>query len=103
MSAFVFDADPEYPPPGLENAVYAIGNFDGVHLGHQAVLAQTVAFAKALGAPSAILTFEPHPADYFAGRSVVFRLTSAPVKIGVFERLGLDGAVVLLSTPRSHP
>ena len=95
MSAFVFDVDPEYPPPGLENAVYAIGNFDGVHLGHQAVLAQTVALAKALGAPSAILTFEPHPADYFAGRSVVFRLTSAPVKIGVFERLGLNGAVVL--------
>jgi riboflavin kinase / FMN adenylyltransferase len=95
VSAFVFAADPNHPPSGLENAVYAIGNFDGVHLGHQAVIARTRALAKARGAPAAILTFEPHPADYFAERSVVFRLTSPRVKSGVFEQLGLNGAVVL--------
>ena len=61
--------------PGLAGAVYAIGNFDGVHLGHAAVIARTRALAAARGAPSAVLTFEPHPADYFAGRPVVFRLT----------------------------
>ena len=95
MSAFLFAADPLRPPPGLENAVYAIGNFDGVHVGHQAVLARTIALAKLNRVPSAILTFEPHSADYFAKRSVVFRLTSARAKFGLFDHFGLDGAVVL--------
>ncbi len=80
---------------GLERAVYAIGNFDGVHRGHAAVLARTNAVAEARGAPSAVLTFEPHPADYFAGRPVVFRLTPFAVKARALQSLGLDGAVVL--------
>ena len=74
-NGFVLATDPTRPPPGLEGAVYAIGNFDGLHLGHQAVLERAVALARARGAPSALLTFEPHPADYFAERPVVFRLT----------------------------
>ena len=73
--AFALAIDPTRPPPGLERAVYAIGNFDGVHRGHGAVIARTQALAAERGAPSAVLTFEPHPADYFAGRPVVFRLT----------------------------
>jgi len=92
---FVTAVDPTQPPPRLRKAVYAIGNFDGVHLGHRAVLERTKALATNLGAPSAVLTFEPHPADYFAGKPVVFRLTPFAAKAGAIEALGLDGIVFL--------
>jgi riboflavin kinase/FMN adenylyltransferase len=92
---FVLATDPMARPPGLEGAVYAIGNFDGLHLGHQAVIERTVAIARDRAAPSAILTFEPHPADFFAGRPVAFRLTPASDKADICPRLGLDGIVSL--------
>ena len=79
-NGFVLATDPMLPPHGLEGAVYAIGNFDGLHLGHQAVIERAVALARERAAPSAILTFEPHPADFFAGRPVAFRLTPAREK-----------------------
>jgi riboflavin kinase/FMN adenylyltransferase len=85
-SGFVLATDPATPPQGLERAVYAIGNFDGLHIGHQAVLERTRRLAEERGAPSALLTFEPHPADYFAERPPA-------VKAGVAERLGLSGLV----------
>ena len=94
-SGFVLAVDPTHPPPRLRKAVYAIGNFDGVHLGHRAVIERTRALAKSRGAPSAVLTFEPHPADYFAGRPVVFRLTPFAVKACAVEALGVDGVVFL--------
>ena len=94
-NGFVLATDPMLPPHGLEGAVYAIGNFDGLHLGHQAVIERAVAMAREQAAPSAILTFEPHPADFFAGRPVVFRLTPAPAKAAICARLGLDGIVVI--------
>lgn len=72
-----------------------IGNFDGVHRGHRAVVARGLALARGLGRPCVVLTFEPHPADFFAGRRVVFRLTPAPAKALILERLGLDGMIVL--------
>ncbi|RBP16415.1 FMN adenylyltransferase /riboflavin kinase [Roseiarcus fermentans] len=92
-SGFVVAKDPASPPRGLERAVYAIGNFDGLHLGHQAVLHRTRRLAEARGAPSALLTFEPHPADFFAERPVAFRLTPPDLKARVAERLGLSGIV----------
>ncbi|MGO4872615.1 MAG: bifunctional riboflavin kinase/FAD synthetase [Roseiarcus sp.] len=92
---FALAIDPTRPPPALEKAVYAIGNFDGVHRGHGAVIARTRALATKRGAPSAVLTFEPHPADYFAGRPVVFRLTPFAIKARALQSLGLDGAVFL--------
>ncbi len=94
-SGFVVAKDPASPPPGLERAVYAIGNFDGLHIGHQAVLEGARRLAEARGAPSALLTFEPHPADYFAERPVAFRLTPPDIKASVAERLGLSGVVFL--------
>jgi riboflavin kinase/FMN adenylyltransferase len=94
-SDFVLAIDPSHPPPRLRKAVYAIGNFDGVHLGHRAVIERTRALAAARGATSAILTFEPHPADFFAQRSVVFRLTPFDVKARAIEALGVDGIVFL--------
>jgi riboflavin kinase/FMN adenylyltransferase len=93
--SFVVSLDPETPPPALRRAVYAIGNFDGVHRGHQAVLAQARAHARATGAPSAALTFEPHPADHFAGRPVVFRLTPFDEKCAALADCGIAGVVSL--------
>jgi riboflavin kinase/FMN adenylyltransferase len=93
--AFTLAFDPVRPPPALAGGVYAIGNFDGVHLGHAAVIARTRALAAARAAPSAALTFEPHPADYFARRPVVFRLTPFAIKIRALRALGLDGVVAL--------
>lgn len=92
---FVIAVDPMAPPEGLEHGVFAIGNFDGAHLGHRAVIRRTKQLAAELGAPSAVLTFEPHPADFFAGKPVVFRLTPQAVKARALEEFGLDGAVVL--------
>lgn len=92
---FQLAVDPAHPPERLRRGVFAIGNFDGVHLGHQAVLARTRHIALGRGAPSAVLTFEPHPADYFAGRPVVFRLTPFAAKAAAVRALGLDGMVAL--------
>ncbi len=92
---FVLATDPMLPPHGLIGAVYAIGNFDGLHLGHQAVIGRAVAIAKERRAPSALLTFEPHPADFFNRRPVVFRLTPPKDKAAICERLGLNGLVVI--------
>jgi riboflavin kinase/FMN adenylyltransferase len=92
---FVIAVDPKGPPAGLERAVFAIGNFDGAHLGHRAVIDRTRRLAAELGAPSAVLTFEPHPADFFAGKPVVFRLTPKAVKARALEEFALDGAVIL--------
>lgn len=97
---FAVAHDPEGPPQlqgevGLAGAVVAIGNFDGVHRGHAAVIARAKALADRLGHPAAVLTFEPHPADFFAGRSVIFRLTPEPAKALTLARLGLDGMIVL--------
>jgi riboflavin kinase/FMN adenylyltransferase len=94
-NGFTFVLDPAAPHPLLKGGVFAIGNFDGVHLGHRAVIERTKMIAAERGAPAAVLTFEPHPADYFAGRPVVFRLTPMPEKVKVLRGLGLDGAVVL--------
>lgn len=92
---FVVATDPISPPAGLERAVYAIGNFDGLHLGHRAVIERTIALAKERGGPSAVLTFEPHPADHFAERPVAFRLTPPELKAALCERFGLAGIVFL--------
>jgi riboflavin kinase/FMN adenylyltransferase len=94
-NAFVVSVDPAAPPPALWRAVYAIGNFDGVHRGHQAVLSRARDLARSLGVPSAALTFEPHPTDFFAGRPIVFRLTPFAQKSAEIAKLGLTGVVSL--------
>ena len=87
--------DPQSLPAALAGPVVAIGNFDGVHRGHKAVIERALALAEQLGRPLAVLTFEPHPADYFAGKSVVFRLTPELAKAKALQRLGIDGLIVL--------
>ena len=95
MSEFIVARDPQTPPPGLAGAVAAIGNFDGLHRGHRGVVAHAQALAKKLERPCVLLTFEPHPADVFAGRPVIFRLTPPDAKAAQAQRLGLDGMIVL--------
>ena len=91
--AMIWDGGP--PPPALRGAVVAIGNFDGVHRGHKAVIERAKALAARLGRPCAVLTFEPHPADYFAGHPVIFRLTPQSSKAEALGRIGVDGMIVL--------
>ena len=95
VDSFVVAVDPAEPPPGLGRAIYAIGNFDGVHRGHRAVLTRAAALARRAGTASAVLTFEPHPADYFARQPVVYRLTPFEEKAEALRDCGVDGVVSL--------
>src|SRR2546425_593241 len=79
----------------LRGAVVAIGNFDGVHRGHRAVIAAALARAKTLGRPAAALTFEPHPRSVFRPGDTLFRLTDERAKLRLLAATGLDGAIVL--------
>ena len=84
--------DGERPP--AEGAVAAIGNFDGIHLGHRKLIARAQDAADSDGAASAVLTFEPHPRDYFRPEEPAFRLTPEPVKLKILEALGVGIAFV---------
>jgi riboflavin kinase/FMN adenylyltransferase len=77
-------------PASARGAVAAIGNFDGVHLGHRAVLEATVALARRLGRPAGVITFEPHPRRFFRPAEPPFRLTPAPAKRRLVAGLGCD-------------
>lgn len=83
------------PDGALHGAVVAMGNFDGVHRGHQAVIAAAQERARTLGKPAAVLTFEPHPRAFFAGQEPLFRLTDEAAKLRLLASTGLDGAIVL--------
>ena len=82
-------------PAALKGAMVAIGSFDGVHRGHQAVLDRLKAQAKARGVPAVMLTFEPHPRDVFAPAPFMFRLTPPDIKARLCAALGLDGIVLM--------
>ncbi len=79
----------------LRGAVVAIGNFDGVHRGHRAVIAAALERARVLRRPSAALTFEPHPRIFFRPDERLFRLTNERAKLRLLAGTGLDGAIVL--------
>jgi len=74
--------------------VLAIGNFDGMHLGHQALLRQLAGLAHARQIPSAVMTFEPHPREFFAPERAPARLTSLREKLEYFEEAGIDAVYV---------
>ncbi|MDU8943365.1 bifunctional riboflavin kinase/FAD synthetase [Ovoidimarina sediminis] len=82
--------DPRYADPEDRGAAAAIGNFDGVHLGHQAVIGLAAEAAKRLGIPTGVVTFEPHPREYFAPDAPPFRLMSAEAKAHRLEALGVE-------------
>lgn len=73
-----------------QGCVLSIGNFDGVHLGHKAVLARLLFEARRLQVPATVLTFEPQPAELFAGKNAPARLSRLRDKFVQLEKLGLD-------------
>jgi riboflavin kinase/FMN adenylyltransferase len=83
------------PDGALHGAVLAMGNFDGMHRGHQAVIAAAQDRAKRLGKPSAVLTFEPHPRAFFKPDEPLFRLTDEAAKLRLLASTVLDGVIVL--------
>ena len=80
-------------PEDYHGGVIAIGNFDGVHRGHQAVLQEALNFAKDKGKPAIVYTFEPHPRSFFNPQQPVDRLTSATEKAKIFKLMGFDAVV----------
>lgn len=76
-------------PSGATGAALALGNFDGVHLGHQAVIASARAAGARLGAPLGVGVFEPHPRRFFAPEGQPFRLQSEAQRARAMEGLGV--------------
>lgn len=81
--------DYQFVNPVDTGAAVAIGNFDGVHLGHQAVLDVVHEKAASLNCPMGVLTFEPHPREYFAPGAPAFRLMNADAKAHRLRKLGV--------------
>ncbi len=81
-------------PVALRSAVLAIGNFDGVHRGHQELLAEARRTAKLSGSPFGVMVFEPHPRSYFRPDLAHFRLTTHQRQMQLFAASGLDFVVV---------
>lgn len=81
-------------PQEARGAAIAVGNFDGVHLGHQAVIGEAGQIARAHGLPWSVLTFEPHPRRIFKPDQDPFRLTPFRTKARALERLGVDAMIV---------
>jgi riboflavin kinase/FMN adenylyltransferase len=77
----------------FKNAWLSIGAFDGVHLGHQAILKNLIAGAHAVGAPALVLSFFPHPAEVLHGPLETFYLTSPEEKAKQIEALGVDALI----------
>lgn len=82
-------------PTDIRGSAIAVGNFDGVHLGHQAVIGEAGRIAQATAIPWAVLTFEPHPRTVFAPESGPFRLTPFVVKTRLIEALGPQVLIVI--------
>jgi riboflavin kinase/FMN adenylyltransferase len=80
-------------PADLRGGVVAIGNFDGVHRGHQAVLGRALEEAGKRGVPALVLTFEPHPRKFFRPQVPLFVLTPPAMKARLLEELGFSAVV----------
>src|SRR5437868_12380932 len=76
-------------------AVVAMGNFDGVHLGHRAVIEAALRMGRAHGKPAFAVTFEPHPRSFFSPNSPQYRLSDDASKLRLLAGAGLHGAVVM--------
>ena len=77
-------------PAELKGGVLSLGNFDGLHRGHQAVLGKAVELARAKGVPAGVMTFEPHPRMFFKPEQEPFLLSPFRIKARLIEALGLD-------------
>lgn len=77
-------------PDAFRGAAVALGNFDGVHRGHQALIGEAARHAAALGVPLGVVAFEPHPQEFFHPESAHFRLTPFRIKARLIADLGAD-------------
>ena len=82
-------------PEDLKGGVLAIGNFDGVHLGHQAVLKTALDLAAKEAFPAGVMFFSPHPRQFFSPDTPLFMLTSSAQKQALFQTLGVNFSVEL--------
>jgi riboflavin kinase / FMN adenylyltransferase len=82
-------------PASARHGVLTIGNFDGVHLGHAAVIGQVLELANQLGGPAGAMLFDPHPRAYFQPDKPLFTLTPLRLRLGLLAGLRLDFAAVL--------
>ena len=82
--------DFQFADPQDRGASAAIGNFDGIHLGHQYVIGIARKKADEIGAPLGVMTFEPHPRQYFAPKAPAFRLMNAETRAHRLEKLGVE-------------
>ncbi|MBO9517974.1 MAG: bifunctional riboflavin kinase/FAD synthetase [Porphyrobacter sp.] len=81
-------------PEHLRGGIIALGNFDGFHLGHQRVVAETVEWARSEGRPAIVATFDPHPVRHFAPHVPPFRLTTLDQREELFMAAGADAMMV---------
>ncbi|MCB2073939.1 MAG: bifunctional riboflavin kinase/FAD synthetase [Novosphingobium sp.] len=81
-------------PEKLHGAVLALGNFDGFHQGHQAVVGEAVGWARGAGRPAIVATFDPHPVRHFFPETEPFRLTTLDQRQELFEAAGADAMLV---------
>ncbi|MGX7893894.1 bifunctional riboflavin kinase/FAD synthetase [Tsuneonella sp. HG222] len=81
-------------PDALRGGIVALGNFDGFHLGHQAVVAEAVDWARSQGRPAIVATFDPHPVRHFAPQVPPFRLTTLDQRQELFAAAGADAMLV---------
>ncbi len=82
------------PAEADQGVALTIGNFDGVHRGHQAMLSRLIEAAEDLALPPAVMTFEPHPREFFAHESAPPRLSTLRAKVERFAELGVDRVYV---------
>jgi riboflavin kinase/FMN adenylyltransferase len=82
-------------PDDAKGTVVAIGNFDGIHRGHQAVIARAAQCARELGCGLSVMTFDPHPRRFFRPDSASFKLSTFHTKVRLVEALGVDHLFVL--------
>ena len=75
-------------------AIVALGNFDGVHLGHQAVIGEAVRWARSIACPCVVATFDPHPVRYFSPDADPFHLTTLDQRQELLEALGADAMLI---------
>ncbi len=91
-------ADGSGVPAHLRGSIIALGNFDGFHIGHQAVVARAIAKARSEGRPAIVATFDPHPVRLFVPDAPPFRLTTLDQRERLFAAAGADAMLVFQFT-----